>query len=164
MVMIAVSIRWRALDKRGTMLEFPLIPDFEDITIVGVDASDFTPPRNAGERGWARHDVPVKLSHEPPPGWDSAFERAWTGGRMPSPPPSVEIRGRTIVFTGTTWDEVRDKTWLAYLKTAVERANGCYREQLAREAQRKQEHEDRAAAERQEAKTVAEEINRQIGL
>lgn len=146
------------------MLEFPFVPDFEDITIVGVDASDLTPPPNTGQRGWALHDVPVKLSHEPPPGWDSAFAKAWTGGGMPVPTPRVEIRGRTIVFSRTTWEDVRDKAWLPYLKTAVERANGYYREQLAHEAQRDQERKDRTAAERQEAKTVAGEINRQIGL
>lgn len=140
------------------------MPDFEDINIVGVDASDFTPPRNTGERGWALHDVPVELSHLPPPGWSAAFKKAWNGGGMPWPLPRVEMRGRHIVFTRTTWEEVRDKEWLSYLKTAVERANDYYREQRAHEAQRKQQHEDRSAAERQEAKAVAEEINRQIGL
>ena len=83
---------------------------------------------------------------------------------MPWPLPSVEMRGGTVVFTRTTWEAVRDKKWLSYLKTAVERANGYYREQRAHEAQRRQQHEDRAAAERQEAKAVAQEINRQIGL
>lgn len=61
------------------MLKFTAIPGFEDITIVQVDDSDFTLPRNTGERR-RRFTTSQSSCHRSLPWLKSAFAPAGTGG------------------------------------------------------------------------------------
>lgn len=120
------------------------------ITIVGVDESGITAPRNDDTPGSALYDVPLKLNGAVHAEWADVFVRTWD--RPPSwstmhRPGIASVAGDRIWLRGTTLEEI-EKHHLSTLKLCVSVANEKFNALLrsaraAKEAKRRREGEHR---------------------
>jgi hypothetical protein len=110
-----------------------------DITLVGIEKSGVTQPRNDGTRGSALYTVPIKLSARPSALWASLFIEAWNHPASFTTmhrPGIATVSGDTVVLNGTTLEEV-EKYHLFVLKAAAALANEGERAHDVEEAERK---------------------------
>jgi len=110
-----------------------------DITLVGIEKSGVTKPRNDGTRGSALYTVPIKLSARPSTLWSRLFIEAWNHPESFTTmhrPGIATVSGDTVVLNGTSLEEV-EKYHLSVLKAAAVRANEGERAHEAEEAERK---------------------------
>lgn len=126
---------------------------FDPIRILGIVREGVGEPTNDGTRGSALYRVPLRLSRRPSDLWTQIFEHEWNN-QLYSMLRRAHSQGNTIVFPGTTMDEM-EQHHVQQLQRVMERVNaetGRIEREARVRAQR--EAEERAAIRRAHGETI----------
>jgi hypothetical protein len=132
----------------------------DDIRITRVIIEEITSPRKDGTAGSALYSIPFALSRRPPTEWAALFKSNWDHPPQWTTmhrPGIARVQGATIVFDGTTIDEV-EHSHRDTLQLAVAETNRQYREWKQKEDAR----EVRERAEREEHLRHVQDVTKRI--
>jgi hypothetical protein len=132
----------------------------DEITIIGIDETGVTEPRNDGTQGSGLYTVPLILSRTPSSEWGRFFVGAWDRPESFTTMHRsgiASVRGNKIFLVGTTLEEIME-VHMPVLKAAVKRANSQERGRLDSDKQEKQSQREKETEFRNHVREMIEKI------